>query len=96
MNKSIISESKLKSILLDEDPGNVYIKELKNEDEYDIEIKTIMKLFLESVSEEIFIERVSKLFSRSFEETGKKHKYKEIAKKIWNVHINTAETTDQK
>lgn len=80
-----ILESEIRSTLLDENPGGVYIKELKNKDEYDFEITEIIKLFTEEMSEMVFVERVHKLFSESFGKTGKRQRYKIIAKKIWSI-----------
>ncbi|MBI2327826.1 hypothetical protein HYU92_05915 [Candidatus Curtissbacteria bacterium] len=81
-----ILESKIRSILFDEDPGGVYIKELKNKDEYDLEIKIIMKLLKKEKIETVFLDRVYKLMLDSFGETKKIPRYKIIAKKIWDVY----------
>lgn len=86
MKKSKLLESKIRSILLDEDPGGVYIKELKNKDEYDLEIKRIIKLFKEERLETAFLDRVFKLMLDSFGETKNTPRYKIIAKKIWDAY----------
>lgn len=80
-----ILESKIRSILLDENPGGVYIKELKNKDEYDLEIKKIIELLKEEKLETVFLDRISRLMLDSFGETKKSPRYKIIAKKIWDV-----------
>ena len=84
-----ILESNIKDILLEENPGGVYIKELKNEYEYSREIKKIVKLLTKDISESNFIEKVFELFSDEFEETGKTQRYNIIAKKIWDIYIKS-------
>lgn len=79
-------ESKIRSIFLDENPGGVYIKELKNRNEYDLEIKKIMKLHKEKMSETFFLNSVSKLMLDSFGVTKKTPRFKIIAKKIWEAY----------
>jgi hypothetical protein len=78
-------KSRIRAVLLEENPGGVYIKELKNEDEYDFEIAEIIQLFSRGITEEVFIEKVCKLFFKAFEHTGKMHQYEDIAKKIWDL-----------
>lgn len=76
----------VKSILLEEDPGGVYIKELHNDDEYDFEVAEISKMLKASSSDEQFSEEVSKYFSEIFGTTKLFH-FKSIAKRIWDLKI---------
>jgi hypothetical protein len=78
-------QTKIKAILLREDPGGVYIKELHNEDEYGREIDQILILFDKNLPEEIFIKRICDLFTTKFAETGENDRYKSIARMIWNA-----------
>jgi hypothetical protein len=83
--KSKLLEDKIKFILISEDPGGVFIKEVMNDDEYDYEIERIVQFLESHNSESKFIEDVNNFFLKMFGDTRKIAKYRETAKKIWFI-----------
>lgn len=88
MKNSNLLQLKIKSILLEENPGGVYIKELHNKDEYNVEIPKIVEALKASLPEKEFVNRINALFLNDFGKTGKESKYKVIAKRIWGIYKN--------
>lgn len=67
----------------------IYESDKVNLDEYDPEIKLVLKLFKKKLSSEKFIDELHKIFIKMFDEriAGPKSKYENIAKEVYSLLI---------
>ncbi len=87
MNTKLKNE--LRRIFNKHDLIEIYENEKINFDEYDPEIKLILKKFKNNMPLAIFTDELHKIFIKMFDEriAGPKSRYKNLAKEVYNLLI---------